>query len=257
MFDFWKKKDKKGKKFGLRADQIKDLAQGHGGCIASDRITVDGLKVGYMYREAPHEGLSGWMFLSGEETQEYLDNPDNAGIYNVNTIANYDPEIIPLLNKPVGSAFARKDGGKLLRVEGRSEELSVHQLTDEWTIRLGESFVGRKEEGHLVFVAPGRTLRISIWDSNGHPVDERLEELKKVAAPSPVERYEPNHPSLKRFGYLLLESDDERGARWALYGSTLSSTGQLLLSAYFDDKADIDWARHTWDSVEFFPRKSS
>jgi hypothetical protein len=117
--------------------------------------------------------------------------------------------------------------------------------------------LGRKEEGQLVFVAPGRTLLISIWNANGQTIDERLEGLKKVAAPSPLERYEPDHPSLMRFGYLLLESDDERGARWALYGSTLSSSGQVLLSAYFDDKADLEWARRTWDSIEFRPRKGS
>ena len=38
------------------------------GCIATDRITVDGLPVGYMYREKPEEGDpferydSGWRF---------------------------------------------------------------------------------------------------------------------------------------------------------------------------------------------------
>ena len=52
------------KKFKLRADQIRDVAQGHGGCYASDRITVDGLKVGYMYREDPHDQLSGWIHLN-------------------------------------------------------------------------------------------------------------------------------------------------------------------------------------------------
>jgi hypothetical protein len=38
-----------------------------------------------------------------------MDNPDNTTIYDVNTIANYDPEIIPHLRAPVGSALERKD----------------------------------------------------------------------------------------------------------------------------------------------------
>lgn len=33
-----------------------------------------------------------------------------SGIYDVNTIANYDPEVVPLLEAPVGSSFERKDG---------------------------------------------------------------------------------------------------------------------------------------------------
>jgi hypothetical protein len=47
-----------------------------------------------MYREAPdNPDDSGWRFFAGDESQEYLDNSRNLEIENVNTIANYDPEI--------------------------------------------------------------------------------------------------------------------------------------------------------------------
>ena len=69
-------------------------------------ITVEGCRVGYMYREESQlEDHSGWTFMSGRETQEYVDDPENAMLYDVNTIANYDPEIIPFLDAPMGSAF--------------------------------------------------------------------------------------------------------------------------------------------------------
>ena len=45
--------------------------------------------------------------LLGGETQTYVDDAANMSYYDVNTIANYDPEIIPFLRAPVGSAFAR------------------------------------------------------------------------------------------------------------------------------------------------------
>jgi hypothetical protein len=96
------------KLFQLRADQIQPLATGHGGCIASDMVTVDGRLVGYIYREEPSgEFDSGWRMLAGQESQEYLDEESNLEIYDVNTIANYDPAIIPLLDAPIGSAFER------------------------------------------------------------------------------------------------------------------------------------------------------
>src|SRR6266705_2951717 len=80
-------------------DVIKSLIPKMGGCFASDRITVDGMKVGYMYREEPDKDLdSGWRFFSGDETQEYADNPDNFAIYEVNTICNYDPSISPYID---------------------------------------------------------------------------------------------------------------------------------------------------------------
>lgn len=82
-----------------------------GGCIATDYITLDGLKVAYMYREAPRNDIdSGWHFASGMETQEYLDDPDNSGIYDVNTIANCDNAIIPYLHLPIGVELERVRG---------------------------------------------------------------------------------------------------------------------------------------------------
>ena len=109
------------KQFRLRADQIKQLIPDGGGCYATDMITVEGHKVGYMYREEPDFAQdSGWRFLAGVESQEYLDDPNNLAIYAVNTIANYDPEIIPLLQAPIGSAFERVAGsGNLVEATNR------------------------------------------------------------------------------------------------------------------------------------------
>jgi hypothetical protein len=98
------------KRFKLAPDQIRTLAKGHGGCIASDKITVDGELVGYMVRQEPtRREDSGWLFTSGTETQAYMDDADNFAIYDVNTIANYDPDIIPFLDAATGSSFERVD----------------------------------------------------------------------------------------------------------------------------------------------------
>lgn len=99
------------KPFRLRADQIRPVATGYGGCFATDMITCGGRKVAFMYRERPDHDLdSGWRFLSGYESDEYMNDPDNHGLYDVNTLANYDPDIIPFLDAPAGSAFEREDG---------------------------------------------------------------------------------------------------------------------------------------------------
>jgi len=98
------------KTFRLGPNEIKPLAPDRGGCFATDRITVQGEKVGYMYRESHPDSNwpdSGWTFLAGTESQEYLDDPSNIEICDVNTIANYDLDIIPFLDSPFESAFAR------------------------------------------------------------------------------------------------------------------------------------------------------
>lgn len=88
------------------------------GCVASDRISVDGCKVGYMYREEPHnEQDSGWVFWEGNESEEYQTNWANAEVLHLNTICNYDPDIVPYLCEPYGSAFQRDKSGKFQKVD--------------------------------------------------------------------------------------------------------------------------------------------
>jgi hypothetical protein len=99
------------KKFKLKAEDFVDLVPPMGGCIATDKITVEGLEVGYMYREESDIKLdSGWRFFSGTENQDYVDDANNSAIYNVNTIANYDRAIIPYLNLPYGIELERIAG---------------------------------------------------------------------------------------------------------------------------------------------------
>lgn len=96
------------KKFRIPDYEIRLLAAGKGSCIASDEITIQGKRVGFMYRETPDDETdSGWRFFSGDETQEFADDPTHFEIYDVNTIANYEPAIIDLLDSPVMSAFER------------------------------------------------------------------------------------------------------------------------------------------------------
>jgi hypothetical protein len=100
---------KKTKKFALPAGPVRPLAENRGYCIASDMITVKGLEVGYMYREeTDDDGDSGWRFMSGRESRAYMDDAANFALYDVNMIANYDPDIVPLLDAPAGSAYERQ-----------------------------------------------------------------------------------------------------------------------------------------------------
>jgi hypothetical protein len=106
------------KAFRLSAYEIRQVAPGHGACFASDKVTVDGERVGYMYREEPDfEADSGWRFFSGSEAPEYVDDAGNFGIFDVNTIANYDADIIEHLEAPIGAAFVRDATSGRLRLD--------------------------------------------------------------------------------------------------------------------------------------------
>lgn len=99
----------KYKKFKLRSKDIQQLIPPMGYCMVTDRITVDGKKIGYMYRETPeNQSDSGWRFFSGDESQDYVDDSNNISIFDVNTVANYDPSIIKYLRSPVGVELERR-----------------------------------------------------------------------------------------------------------------------------------------------------
>lgn len=96
------------KKSRVPSDPRASLAGDASRCLAADSVTGDGHVVGFMYREAPvHKLDSGWRFLSGTETKEYLDDPSHLNICDLKTIADHCPEIVPYLLSPVGSAFER------------------------------------------------------------------------------------------------------------------------------------------------------
>ncbi|HRH98558.1 MAG TPA: DUF2185 domain-containing protein [Prosthecobacter sp.] len=106
------------KPFKLAREDIKQLITPMGGCLATDRIVVDGCEVGYMYREASSQSVaSGWTFMAGDEDEEYVDNPDHWAIYEVNTICNYDQTIIPYLDAPTGTAWGKDLGAKHFQKE--------------------------------------------------------------------------------------------------------------------------------------------
>ena len=112
LFDIFKKKDEFIK---IDIQKLIQWNEPNGeGCLASDKITKEGYKVGYMYREQPDEGKpdSGWRFMAGNEDDEYINDPKNLHIFALNTICNYDKDIIPYLKSKPGIAYIRISNDK-------------------------------------------------------------------------------------------------------------------------------------------------
>jgi len=111
----------RNRNYHVKAEDVKHLLsdwEGADGCIATNRITVEGCKIGYCYREKPDGGWdSGWRFTAGDESEAYMDDPNNAGIYKLNTICNDDPDIIPLLHTPIPCAFERDENGVFQQIK--------------------------------------------------------------------------------------------------------------------------------------------
>lgn len=105
----------------VKIERLIDWNEPNGeGCIVSDKITKDGFKVGYMYREQPSDKNpdSGWRFMAGNEEDEYMNDPNNHHIFAINTVCNYDKDIIPYLHSNVGSTYIRVSKNKFEMDDG-------------------------------------------------------------------------------------------------------------------------------------------
>lgn len=127
LFDRFKKKDS-GEFLPIDVKTLIDWNEPNGeGCIVSDKITKEGFKVGYMYRDEPNSDYpdSGWRFYAGNE-DDYTGNSSNYHVFAINTVCNYDNDIIPYLHSPVGTAFIRVANGKF-EVDDGSKPISIEK----------------------------------------------------------------------------------------------------------------------------------
>lgn len=100
--------------------------QGARHCRVSKRIVEEGCIPAFCCREEPDSDDtgwdSGWYFEAGDEAEVYPDEEAEYGIYDLNTICNLHPDVLPLLNAPYGTAFERNENGKWQRLEPANEE---------------------------------------------------------------------------------------------------------------------------------------
>lgn len=82
-------------------------------CVATEVLTTHQKPVGYAYREKPvNDADSGWRFLSGSESEKYMNQPSHYITCVLADFTREHPELLPLLEHPVGSAFARAKAGE-------------------------------------------------------------------------------------------------------------------------------------------------
>jgi hypothetical protein len=248
------------KKFFLSGEQMKQLVpEGLGGCFITDRVTVDGLKIGYMYREVPDRPEdSGWRFFSGDESEDYINDPSHTGIYDLNTAANYDPDVVPYLDTRPPCAFEKvAEGHEYERVEdaGLSDaEFPVveghHQLTDDWAVTLPAQFNQRVEDDSLVLWRPGITVWTTIWNNDEQEAQqERFETLRSAISPAAFDVAESVEGDLIRFAYRLNETREESMVH-AVYGFAIGPAGHVQMAIYCDEEADLKLAWQVWRSLK-------
>ena len=243
-------------------EKIERLVEHNGGCIASDRITVDGRRVGYMYRDRPrHNADTGWRFLAGDESDDYMNDTDHHHVHAVNTIANYDNDILPFIDAPIGSAFARNpETGRFEPVPSPVDPddclhpdfpivTGHYELNSAWTIDLPFNFNRRIEGGSLVLWRIGITLYFNDWNNDrNESIETQLAFFKARISPDAFDLREEQTGACRRFSYRLIEDNVN-----ALYGFVSVTSGLLQVAIYFDNESDIDLTRAMFASITGVP----
>lgn len=243
------------KNYKLMAEDIKRMIPDCGYAFITDMITVDGKNVDYMYREnADHEGDSGWRFYGGGETQEYIDNPNNTSILSLNTIANYDSEVIPFLTYPVGTKIERNAEGKLEVITKEIEEPAVIflqpvdkgvvQVTKSWQFEIVSRMVRRIEEGSFVIWKPGFTIWLNTYFSEDIPKSERLEKLIQLRSSSSYDFKQEDSDRLTKIRYQLNEEGQE-----SVYIFGLNEEHEIHIAIYFDSDEYFNEIDGIWNTL--------
>lgn len=75
-----------------------------GGMIITKSIYEGTSKLKWFFREeSVNPSDNGWRAIGDNDTQEYLNNPENSIVVDFNTLANIEPAVLAVYDMPVGT----------------------------------------------------------------------------------------------------------------------------------------------------------
>jgi hypothetical protein len=77
--------------------------------VVSRLVATERQKVRWMYREEPTEPAdSGWRFFSGDEAENFAEDPENFEFHPLDFVTDLDPSVAPHLERAAPVAFERE-----------------------------------------------------------------------------------------------------------------------------------------------------
>ncbi|WP_271814644.1 DUF2185 domain-containing protein [Clostridium beijerinckii] len=78
--------------------------------LVSKKCMEDNVTICWLYREkADKVEDSGWRMFSGDEDEEYTNNPDNIRVISVGYLLDKDPTLLEIVKSEIGSAYEREN----------------------------------------------------------------------------------------------------------------------------------------------------
>ncbi|WP_080776832.1 DUF2185 domain-containing protein [Chryseobacterium phocaeense] len=232
-----------------------------GRLMVSKMITEGNKKPMFMYRDKrsrPED--SGWRIFSGLESNEYTNNPENAGIYNPSTLLAIDPSIADiLLTGGFGSAFERKSEKsswyKVTDFRVEDDYMVKHRLTEKWELSINNLFERQKEQnGDLLYTTGDKSLRLAVWNDDRSKPEIYSEHRQMIAnrdgsLGKMLKTFEFSDHQVSRLGYMIKESDENR-TYYVIYAFSIIDHQLIQAALYFDYEEDESWAVETWKGIQ-------
>jgi hypothetical protein len=230
-----------------------------GGVLVSKLITNQGKKPMFLFREKrTRVSDSGWRIFSGLESDEYVNNSENLGIYHPSHIIEIEKSIESLLLKGVGSVFERineqSEWVEVLDYKLEDDYFVDHLLTSNWSIRINNLFERIKEDnGDLLYTTGDKSIRIAIWNLKGSKEEILKDHLEQInnrdeSASKTLKKYNLSDSQVSRIGYKIKESDKSKEYE-VIYAFSIIKEEVLQLAFYFDHDKNESWALETWKNI--------
>lgn len=249
------------KNFKLSAEDIERLIPDMGYGFATDKITVDGKKVKSMVRQSPSAaGDSGWIFYGGGESQEYLDDPTNTSLFNLNTLANYDPDIISFLTYPPGTEIERDSNGELQVTDPSVPQPNIFlldpvdegmvKITEKWSFAASSRMVRRFDRGSIVIWRPGFAIWLSCYSFEARDKSERIEEILAESSSERTGEKIIENGDIKMLRYHLKEYNGER-LQDSAHIIAVGETDEISMVIYYDNDKQLAEVDRVWESLVY------
>ena len=134
---------------------MKKYVENAGSCIVTKSILNGETKFRWLFREEPLDNIdTGWMAFGDSDNDEYVNDPKNLSVVDLNTLINIEPTILNVYEMPVGTdlIFIEEDGEKYF-INTKTNEQIREKVKSPFTIAFEKNLdFLRKDEYSKEFI---------------------------------------------------------------------------------------------------------
>ena len=134
---------------------MKKYVENAGSCIVTKSILNGETKFRWLFREEPLNNIdTGWMAFGDSDNDEYVNDPKNLSVVDLNTLINIEPTILNVYEMPVGTdlIFIEEDGEKYF-INAKTNEQIREKVKSPFTIAFEKNLdFLRKDEYSKEFI---------------------------------------------------------------------------------------------------------